>query len=579
MVGVRKLNELEATAICGNDISSSCLYVSALAILYAGQYAWISLLIVAVVLWLFRRIYGEVVGALPLNGGAYNVLLNTTSKNNASLAACLTILSYMATAVLSATEAMHYLHHILPEIHVVGATVIVLALFLALTLIGISESAKTAVGIFLFHLFCLTLLACVAVWYLTVHGFATLQQNFSLPVQHGSVAKALFFGFSAAMLGISGFESSANFVEEQAQGVFPKTLRNMWIVVSIFNPLLALIVLGTLSMPEVAAHKEALLSYLGDKVGGVWLSTLISLDAIAVLSGAVLTSFVGVSGLIKRMALDRIFPQFFLLETHRQSNYVILTSFFLLCLSILFLTKGNIGPLSGVYTISFLSVMAYFALGNFLLKIKRSKLPRPVYASVPTVIMALVAVILALYGNIKVHPEYLVVFLQYFVPAMLFIYASLKRQVLMNYTLLVLRSFSESVRVLALRSRAAIRQRVHRLQSQEFVFFTKGHDLATLNRVMIYVQENEVTNKLKIVAILREGETVDQSFLDDLAVLDRAYPHIRIEFVTRVGTFGPDIIDQLSKEWHIPKNFMFISSPGDRFPYNISELGGVRLII
>lgn len=34
-----KLNELQATAICGNDISSSCLYVSALTILYAGQFA------------------------------------------------------------------------------------------------------------------------------------------------------------------------------------------------------------------------------------------------------------------------------------------------------------------------------------------------------------------------------------------------------------------------------------------------------------------------------------------------------------------------------------------------------------
>jgi hypothetical protein len=31
------------------------------------------------------------------------------------------------------------------------------------------------------------------------------------------------------MLGISGFESSSNFVEEQEQGV-SKTLRNMWIV-------------------------------------------------------------------------------------------------------------------------------------------------------------------------------------------------------------------------------------------------------------------------------------------------------------------------------------------------------------
>jgi hypothetical protein len=32
-----------------------------------------------------------------------------------------------------------------------------------------------------------------------------------------------FFGFSAAMLGI-GFESSANFVEEQQQECFSKTL-------------------------------------------------------------------------------------------------------------------------------------------------------------------------------------------------------------------------------------------------------------------------------------------------------------------------------------------------------------------
>ena len=58
------LTELPATAICGNDITSSCLYVSALAIMQAGKFAWVSLLIVAAVLFLFRRIYGEVVGAL-----------------------------------------------------------------------------------------------------------------------------------------------------------------------------------------------------------------------------------------------------------------------------------------------------------------------------------------------------------------------------------------------------------------------------------------------------------------------------------------------------------------------------------
>ena len=111
-----KLGVLPATAICGNDITSSCLYVSALTIMAAGRWAPLALLVVVLVLYLFRKIYGEVVGALPLNGGAYNALLNTTSKSWASLAACLTLLSYMATAVISASEAMHYFHGLVPVV-------------------------------------------------------------------------------------------------------------------------------------------------------------------------------------------------------------------------------------------------------------------------------------------------------------------------------------------------------------------------------------------------------------------------------------------------------------------------------
>ena len=62
-------------------------------------------------------------------------------------------------------------------------------------------------------------------------------------------------------------------------------------------------------------------------------------------------------------------------------------------------------------------------------------------------------------------------------------------------------------------------------------------------------------------------------------MLDRAYPEIHIEFVEMKGNFGPELIDELSNKWGIPKNFMFIGSPGDKFPYKVSELGGVRLIM
>jgi amino acid transporter len=67
--------------------------------LQSGQYAWVCLLIVSALLYGFRFIYGEVVSAMPVNGGVYNAMLNTTRKQTAALAGCLSFLSYLATYV------------------------------------------------------------------------------------------------------------------------------------------------------------------------------------------------------------------------------------------------------------------------------------------------------------------------------------------------------------------------------------------------------------------------------------------------------------------------------------------------
>jgi len=106
---------------------------------------------------LFRDIYTEAVSALPLNGGSYNVLLNTTTKFVASLAACLTLLydllhdlrlcchvmprwhrSYVATAVVSGSEAMEYLHDMVAQANPLWTTIVVLALFAFLTFLGVT---------------------------------------------------------------------------------------------------------------------------------------------------------------------------------------------------------------------------------------------------------------------------------------------------------------------------------------------------------------------------------------------------------------------------------------------------------
>ena len=80
------------------------------------------------------------------------------------------------------------------------------------------------------------------------------------------------------------------------------------------------------------------------------------------LCGAVLTSYVGVAGLARRMALDRVLPAFLLqVNRWRGTSHWVIASFLALC-SVLFLsifdassTRG-LAVLGSVYSVAFLSV-------------------------------------------------------------------------------------------------------------------------------------------------------------------------------------------------------------------------------
>ena len=573
-----KLNQLLATSICGNDITSSCLYVSAICALYAGPYAPLSLLLVAAVLYLFRKVYGEVGTALPLNGGAYNVLLNTTSKRFASLAACLTILSYIATAVISAYEAMHYAHQIWHSLNVLVATILMLGLFAFLSILGISESARVATGIFIFHI-CTLILLVGACGLIVFQDFTILQENFQTPPPTG-VGKAIFFGFAAAMLGVSGFESSANFIEEQAEGVFVKTLRNMWIAVAFFNPVISFLSLGLLRLNELENHKETLLAQMGKLSALPFLEQMVSIDAVLVLSGAVITSFVGVSGLVKRMSLDRCLPQFLLAENRwRGTNHWIFLGFLGLCVSILLATGGEVEALAGVYTISFLSVMALFALGNMLLKTKRDRLRRDERASWPSVTIALVAVLTGVVGNVLLKPEYVKVFLLYFSLTILAVGLMFIRLSLLRGAIFMVKSGAKSVKRANERILEVLRNAIDAVNSLTVIYFSRGDNLANLNRAALYVMENEQLKRLEVVHVYQDEEDIPPSLAEHVEIIDREYPDLVVDLVLVKGRFSPELVEAISKEMDVPQNYMFMGTPGEQFPHNLGDLGGVRLII
>ncbi len=576
--GKHSLGTWRATAICGNDISSSVLYVSALCAAQAGALAPVVLVIVAVVLYLYRKVYAEVGSALPLNGGTYTVLLNTTNKRVAAGAACLTLLSYIATAVISASEGMHYAHNLWGGLDVFGATVGVLATFAVLGIIGISESAVVALVIFVFHIVVLSVLAVVSAT-VVMRDPSLLIDNWRLP-SATSVPHALFFGFAAAMLGISGFESSANFIEEQKAGVFPKTLRNMWIVVSIFNPLMSLLSLGLLPLADIQKVPPDLLARMGEIAMGPELGLLVSVDAVLVLSGAVLTSFVGVTGLVRRMALDRILPQFLLRENKwRGTNHWIFLGFFALCVSILVITHGKISSLAAVYTLAFLSVMALFAVGNMLLKVKRARLPRAVRASWPAVTTGLVAVLLGLVGNIILDPINVEIFEVYFLATAAVVALMFLRRELLKVALYVSRAVVESMGAASNWIHTAIMGEIKRISETAVVYFTRGDNMVTLNRAVLYVLANEQTSLLKVIHVYEDESEIPANLAEQLKTIDHLYPQLRIDFVAVKGTFTPQIIEGVSRRYNIPKNYMFIGTPGDHFPHRIEDLGGVRLIL
>lgn len=571
-----KLNQFYATAISGNDILSSALYVSGIAILFAGVMAPLVLLFIGVVLFLYKSVYTEVVEALPINGGAYNCLLNGTSKVIAAIAGITTFLSYIATAVISAKVAIEYLHTLV-LVPVIPVTIGLLFVFALLVISGIKDSAKVAAIIFATHLVALTsFLVLGLIYFLTGHSqfTANITHTMDIVTKQGGLLPAFYLAFSASLLGVSGFESSANFVEEQAPDVFRKTLRNMLIGVIIFNPLIALVVLNSMPYQEIIGAKDFLLSDAAKIIGGTPFQYFIVIDAFFVLSGAVLTSYVGVSGLMSRMAGDNCLPNFFAKANKKGSFTRIILTFFILCSSILLATRGELLSLAGVYTIAFLGVMSMFAFGNLILKETRTELKRTYSAPIIVVVLAFIATFFGIIGNIRIDENNLHFFEIYFIPSLLLVLMIIYQ----DYIMLFLLRLTEKIPSL----HSYIKDHFEDMTEGKFVAFI--HHPNRLYRILNYINKNETGRTIYLVCC-KSGDTKNpkrnyEEIKENIPYLEKAgvFPHLNIQLLYRDETFGPEVITEVSKELRIRKNRILIGSIHNFHEFDYEELGGVRVI-
>src|SRR4029077_15912674 len=116
-------------------------------------------------------------------------------------------------------------------------------------------------------------------------------------------------------------------------------LHNMWLAVMVFNPLISLLSLGLVPLAHIQEVPPDLLGARGGRAAVPWVRLWVSVDAVLVLSGAVLTAYVGVTGLVQRMSLDRCLPERLVTTNRlRGTNHWIILGFFAVCCSILFVT-------------------------------------------------------------------------------------------------------------------------------------------------------------------------------------------------------------------------------------------------
>jgi hypothetical protein len=86
--------------------------------------------------------------------------------------------------------------------------------------------------------------------------------------------------------------------------------------------------------------------------------------------------------------------------------------------------------------------------------------------------------------------------------------------------------------------------------------------------------------RIEIPPIVLTDDTAE--FLADLeescVVLDRLYPKVTVELLIVDAPFCPETLARLSEELKVPRNYMFITCPNDRFPHEIGRFGGLRVV-
>ena len=376
----KKLSWVVGAGVVGADLGTTVFYGTGILFPIVGYLTPIFILVTCLIMWLFRFTYVEGMALSPYNGGAYSMILRTLGRRFAVLAGALTFVSYLTTASVSALSGGFYLESLFDSLgkeSVVLLSFIPIVIFSILNTKGIEEPAKLVTGITVFHFF---LLGIISLWGFVFVIFNWSEIDFSkmkniVPDKDVSLG-ILFYGFAASFLGVTGFESAAQIVEELKAPIL-KTVKKLYkaviLAVSITAPLVSFLCLLILTPAEVEENIHSLISRVCQKMGGTFLLTVVVVDATLTLFAAVNTAFVGFIGLAKTMAKQGNLPKIMLYRVNHIFPWIrgypfISFPFALVAMFISALVAEELKIGARVYGLAFLGVMVSFCLGVVLMR-------------------------------------------------------------------------------------------------------------------------------------------------------------------------------------------------------------------
>ncbi len=387
-----QLNWFVSAGIVGSDIGTSVLYSTGILFPIVGYLAPVFVLTTCLAMWIFKRTYEEGLAMSPRNGGAYSMILRTMGRRSAVGAGALTFVSYLATAAVSSLSGSYYICSLFSTDTSLSTIVLIsffpIIFFGLMNIRGLKEPAKIVTAIASFHFVFLFL---IGIWGLIYLGFNLEELDLGKFVRFYQEKKIeitfplLAYGFAAAFLGITGFESAAQIIESMKQPRM-KTLEKLYktviLAVSLTAPLISFICLAILTPQEVDSNINHLLSGVTFKLGGSSLKTILVINASLTLFAATNTALVGFVGLATTMAKNGNLPQIFLQRwLHKYPSlegypYISLP-FVVIAMGMSALVAGEVDIAAKVYEIAFLGVMVSFAIGVILMRNKGYKKSTP----------------------------------------------------------------------------------------------------------------------------------------------------------------------------------------------------------